>query len=236
MFLLQSRVLLPKPPGQPPRTCQSLLIDLESDPVASWFLCSLAALGGNLTGLFLNLPDLAAKWLQLLREVVPETRRVAVLWDITTGRQQLDAFTAAATAIFVELNVLEFAGATGLENALSTKPKGSPDALIQLGSPLINQMADRMAKFSAEHRLPTISPFRPFVEAGGLMSYGPNLPIMFRRGLPSYVSKVLRGAKAANLPVEQPTHFELVINLKTARALDLNVPPALLARADEVLK
>src|SRR5262245_28168622 len=236
MFLLQSRVLLPKPPGQPPRTCQSLLIDLESDPVASWFLSSLAAPGGNLTGLFLNLPDLAAKWLQLLPEVVPETRRVAVLWDITTGRQQLAAFTAAATAIFVELHVLEFAGATGLENALSTKPKGPPDALIELGSPLINQWSDRIAKFSAEFRLPAISPFRSFVEAGGLMSYGPNLPIMFRRGLTSYVSKVLKGAKAANLPVEQPTHFELVINVKTARAPHLTGTPALLARAGEVIE
>jgi putative tryptophan/tyrosine transport system substrate-binding protein len=196
----------------------------------------LAAPGGNLTGLFLDLPDLSAKWLQLVREVVPQARRIGVLWDISTGPYQLDAIKTAAKAIPVDLQILEFPDAAGMEDALSASLKGQPDALIQLGSPLINQAPDRIVKFSTEHHLPAISPFRSFVEAGGMMSYGPNLPIMFRRALPSYVSKILQGAKPADLPVEEPTHFELIINLKAAKSLALSIPTAMLARAEEVIE
>jgi putative ABC transport system substrate-binding protein len=213
-----------------------IAVDLESDPVASGFVSKLAAPGGNLTGLSLDLPDLSAKWLQLVREVVPQARRIGVLWDISTGPYQLDAIRAAAKAISVDLQIAKFRDAAGMENALSTSLKGLPDALIQLGSPLINHAADRIVKFATEGHLPAISPFRSFAEAGGLMSYGPNLPIMFHRALPSYVSKILQGAKPADLPVEEPTHFDLVINLKAAMALALSIPPALLARADEIIE
>jgi putative ABC transport system substrate-binding protein len=213
-----------------------IAVDLESDPVASGFVRSLAAPGGNLTGLFLDLPNLSAKWLQLVREVAPQARRIGVLWDNSTGPYQLDAIRAAAKAIPVDLQILEFRDAAGMENAMSTSLRGQPDALIQLGSPLINQAADRIVEFATENHLPAISPFRSFVDAGGLMSYGPNLPIMFHRALPSYVSKILQGAKPADLPVEEPTHFELVINLKAAKALTLSIPTAMLARADEVIE
>jgi putative ABC transport system substrate-binding protein len=213
-----------------------IAVDLESDPVASGFVSSLAAPGGNLTGLFLDLPGLSAKWLQLVREVVPQARRIGVLWDISTGPSQLDAIRIAAKAIPIDLQILEFRDAAGMEDALSTGLKAQPDALIQLGSPLINQAADRVVKFSTERHLPAISPFRSFVEAGGMMSYGPNLPIMFRRALPSYVSKILLGAKPADLPVEEPTNFELVVNLKTARELGITIPPAVFARATEVIE
>lgn len=158
--------------------------DLESDPVASGFVASLARPGGNITGLFLDLPGLTAKLLQLVREVVPGTQRIAVLWDANTGPYQLRAITAAAKAMSIDLHVLEFRDSTGIENALGSGLKQRPQALIQLGSPLINQAGKRIADFSAKHRLPGISPFRTFPDSGRLMSYGPNLSILFRRIAP----------------------------------------------------
>ena len=209
--------------------------DLETDPVASGLVASLARPGGNITGLFLDLPGLTGKWLQLLREVVPGARRVAVLWDANTGEYQLRAVTAAAKAVSVDLQVLEFRDSTGMESVLSAGLKERPQALIQLGSPLINAASKSTAGFSATHRLPGISPFRAFPDNGGMMSYGPNLPILFRRSA-LYVSKILKGAKPGELPVEQPTHFELIVNLKTARALGITIPQSVLLRADEVIQ
>jgi putative ABC transport system substrate-binding protein len=135
-------------------------LDLESDPVASGFVTSLAAPGGNITGLFLNAPSLTGKWLQLIREVVPDARRIAVLWDANTGEYQLRAMSAAAKAMSIDLQVVEFRNAAGMESALSAGLKERPQALIQLGSPLINQLANRIADISATHRIPAISMFR----------------------------------------------------------------------------
>lgn len=208
--------------------------DLETDPVAGGQVASLARPGGNLTGLYLNHADLAAKWLQLMTEVVPSARRMAVLWDAYTGPYQLDAIKAAAATKSVQLSVLEFRGADGLQRALDDGLKARPDALVQLGSPYVNQSAKEIADALAIHRVPGISPFRAFAENGGLLSYGVDLPVMYR-SLAPYIAKILRGAKPGELPIEQPTHFQLLVNLKAARTIGLKIPQAVQTRADEVL-
>ena len=210
-------------------------VDLETDPVASGLVTSLRKPGGNMTGLFLNHAELAGKWLQLVREVVPGARRVAVLWDANTGPYQLAAITAAAKTMGVSLQVLEIRDAAGIQGALNAGLKDRPEALVQLGSPLINAAGKTIADFLATQRLPGISPFRIFADSGGLLSYGPNLKVMYR-ALATYVSKILKGAKAGDLPIEQPTHFEFVVNLQTARALGIKLPQTVLVRADEVIE
>jgi putative ABC transport system substrate-binding protein len=210
-------------------------LDLESDPIASGYVASWAAPGGNLSGLFLDLPGLTGKWMQLIREVVPEARRIAVLWDATTGEYQLRAISAVAKTASVDLQVLEFRNAASMENALGAGLKERPQALIQLGSPLISQLGKRIAEIVAAHDVPAISQFRSFSEGGGLMSYGPVLSAWFR-ALGPYVSAILKGAKPATLPVEQPTNFELIVNAKAAAALGIKVPQSILLGADEVIE
>jgi len=210
-------------------------VDLESDPVESGFVASLARPGGNLTGLFLDLPTLCGKWLQLIGEAVPDIAIIAVLWDSKTGSHQLNAMKAAARMMSVDLMVVEFHDSVGLDAALNAGLKEHPQVLIQLGSPLINQLANRIADTLASHRVPSISPFRSFPENGGLLSYGPDLTNMYYRVAP-YVSRILKGAKPSDLPIERPIKFEFVINLKTARSLGITIPPTLLALADEVIE
>jgi putative ABC transport system substrate-binding protein len=209
--------------------------DLETEPVTSGLVASLARPGGNLTGMFLNLPGLAAKWLQLIREVVPATRRVRVLWDANTGESQLSALKAAASAISIETQVLEFRDVNGIESALNAKMGERAQALVQLGSPITNQNGKRIVDILAAQKLPAISPFRSFCDAGGLMSYGPNIPITYR-SLAPIVAKILKGASPGDLPVEQPTHFEMLVNLKAAAALGIKMPQSVLLRADEVIR
>jgi ABC-type uncharacterized transport system substrate-binding protein len=209
--------------------------DLEDDPVESGFAASIRKPGGNVTGLFLDLPDLTGKWLQFIREVVPATRRAAVLWDATTSLHQLRAIKRAAQSAMVEVHILEVRRPTEYAGVLRASMKEQPQALIQLSSPLIRQASPLVADFTLKNRLPAISMFRLFAEAGGLMAYGPDLPAFFERSA-TYVDKVLKGAKPGDLPIEQPTKFELVINLKTAKALGLTIPPSLLARADRVIE
>ena len=211
-------------------------IDLESDPVASGYVASLAAPGGNITGLFLDAPGLTGKWLQQVREVVPDARKIAVLWDAGTGEYQLRALSAAAKAMSVDLQVLEFRSAAGMESALVAGLKERPQALIQLGSPLINQLANRIAEISAAHRLPAISIFRTFPDGGGLMSYGPVLAAWFQLLGTRYVAAILKGAKAAEVPVYRPDPFELILNVKAATAMGATFPSGLLAQANEVIE
>jgi ABC-type uncharacterized transport system substrate-binding protein len=217
------------------RTVPLVVDNLEDDPVAGGYAAGIGRPGGNLTGLFLNLPDLTAKWLQLIREVMPGTRRVAVLWDTTTSSSQLHVVKTAAQAAMVELRVLEIRRPTDYASVLQTAMKERSQALIQLSSPLIRQASSLVAEFTLRNRLPAISMFRLFAESGGLMAYGPDLPAFFGRSA-SYVDKILKGAKPGDLPIEHPTKFELVINLKTAKALGLTIPPSLLQRADQVIE
>lgn len=209
--------------------------DLEHDPVESGYVASLGRPGGNVTGMFLNLPDLTGKWLQLIREVAPTARRVAVLWDATTGPDQLRAMRSAAQAAMVDLQVLEVRSPAEYPGALTSAMKGRPQALILLSSPLIRQASPLIAEFTLKNRLPAISMFRLFAESGGLLAYGPDLLAFFGRSA-SYIDKILKGAKSGDLPVEQPTRFELVLNRKTAKALGLTIPQTLLLRADEMIQ
>ena len=210
-------------------------LDLESDPIESGFVSSLAAPGGNLTGLFLDLPDLAGKWLQLITEVVPDARRIAVMWDENTGEAQLRAITSAARALSIDRRGLGFRDSPALERLLDDGLAEPPHAIVQLGSPLIYAMANRIALQLARRRIPAISLYRSFPDGGGIMSYGPVLPTWYRR-LGRYVSVILRGAKPAEMPVERPTSFELVINQKAALAMRLVIPTGMLLRADEVIE
>jgi putative ABC transport system substrate-binding protein len=209
--------------------------DLETDPVAGGLVASLARPRGNITGLFLDQAGMADKWLQLMKEVSPAAQRVAVLWDANTGPYQRNAITAAAKTMSVELRILEFRDLAGLESVLTLGLKDRPQAFVQLSSPLISQFGNRIAEFMATHHLPGISPFREFPTGGGLMSYGPNRTLFFDR-LGYYISRIAKGIPPGELPVEQPTHFEFVVNLKTAKALGIKLPISVLTRADEVIE
>ncbi len=209
--------------------------DLESDPIASGYVASLARPGGNITGLFLDAPSLCSKWLQQVKELLPNVSKIAVLWDTTTGSYQVDAIKAAAKSASIDLVVMEFRNASGIEAALHSGLKENPQAVIQLGSPLIRRAGPQIARILAAHRIPGISEFRTFADGGGLMSYGPDLIHLFRR-VGFQVAEILRGTRPADLPIERPTKFELVINLNAAKALDLLIPPTLLATADEVIE
>jgi ABC-type uncharacterized transport system substrate-binding protein len=209
--------------------------DLESDPVASGYVQSLSHPGGNLTGVFLDAPSLCGKWLQQILDVVPNAKKIAVLWDATTGSYQLNAMKTAAEARSTEIVVMEFRDNAGLDDALEQGLKQGPQAAILLGSPLIRQGGARIAQILAVRRIPAISQFRTFPDGGGLMSYGPDLIHLYRR-LGPYVAKILHGARPADLPIERPTKFELVVNLKSAKALDIAVPGSLLMNADAVIE
>jgi putative tryptophan/tyrosine transport system substrate-binding protein len=217
------------------RTIPVVALDQETEPVRAGWARTLARPGGNLTGLFLNLPILAAKWLQLLREAAPGARRVGVLWDPTTGPLQLDAVKAAAKGLGAELSVMELGRAEDLEPVLAAGSRAGIRAVLQLSSPMISGLSKQSAETLARERLPGISAFRRFADEGGLLSYGPVRVDMYRHAA-SYVDKILRGAAPGELPIEQPTHFEFVVNLKTAKALGLTMGPSLLLRADEVIQ
>jgi putative ABC transport system substrate-binding protein len=205
------------------------------DPVDSGLVASLARPGGNLTGLSVQATDLAGKRLELLREVVPGLRRLAVMVNVGNPVAVLGmrAVEVAARTLGLEVATSEIRRAEDIASAFEAL-KGRAEALLVSGDPLMTTNRVRINSLAQGARLPTIYNFREFVEAGGLMSYGPNFPDLFRRAA-EYADKILRGAKPGDLPVEQPTKFDLVVNLKTAKALGLDVPPSLLARADEVI-
>ena len=206
------------------------------DPVGTGVVASLARPGGNLTGLSLQQTDTATKRLELLREVVPGLRRLAILAHVGSPNAVLDMgeVQAAAGALGLEVVALEIRQAAEIAPAVETI-KGRVDALYVAAAPLLTTNRVRINTLALAARLPTMHTFREWVEAGGLMSYGANFPDSFRRAA-DFVDKILRGAKPADIPVEQPTKFDLVINLTTAKALGLEVPPTLLARADEVIE
>jgi putative ABC transport system substrate-binding protein len=210
-------------------------LDLESDPVENGWVRSLARPAGNITGLFLDFPDLAGKWLELLLAAAPGRNRVGVLWDSTTGSAQLAAARSAAQRFKIDLQVLEIRHSDDIEGALRRGMGAGSTALVALSSPLVSGSSKSIAEFATQNRLPAISAFREFAESGGVLSYGPNLREFYLRAA-FFVDKILRGAKAADLPIEQPTKFELLINLKTAKALGLTIPQSLLLRADEVIQ
>ena len=216
------------------RSIPIVAIDLETDPVASGWITNMARPGGNVTGFFIDLTAMSVKWLQLLREAVPSARQIALLWDPTSGTSQVEATRAAARASAISLQLVPITNWDGLGTMLNATLNES-QALVALSSPTVFQHSARLAEFTRQRRMPAIAPFRPFSEAGGLMSYGPNLELYFQRTA-FIIDRIVRGARPADIAIEQPTHFELVINVKTAKALGLTMPQALLLRADEVVQ
>jgi ABC-type uncharacterized transport system substrate-binding protein len=216
------------------RTAPIIALDLETEPISAGLIDSYARPGGNLTGFFLDQPGLVGKWLQLIGEALPGATRFAVLWDPSVPQTQMQAIERASETIGVKLRAFAME-TTALERAFDDIAKAEPNALVILSSPLVNARRAEIADLAAKARLPSITMFRGYAEAGGLMSYGPNLYALGQRAA-TYVDKILKGTKPGDLPVEQPTKFELVINLKTAKALGLAVPPSLLAQADEVIE
>ena len=208
------------------------------DPVADGFVASLARPGGNITGLSFLGPDLVPKCLSLLKEGVPKASRIAVLWQpsLNPDPKAVVALTeAAARPLGVELLVVSVPTAKNLDDAFATMAAAQTEALLVLPSVVGFEQRRSIADLAIQQRLPSMFSRRENVDEGGLMSYGANFPDLFRRGA-AYVDKILRGAKPADIPVEQPTKFELVINLKTAKTLGLEVPATLLASADEVIE
>jgi putative tryptophan/tyrosine transport system substrate-binding protein len=210
----------------------------SSDPVGTGFVASLARPGGNVTGLSNMSPDLSGKRLELLREVVPGLSRVAFLWNPDVRGNLLDykETEGAASSLRVQLQSVEVVRAEDLDRAFSAVTKGRAQALIMpAASPVGFSNRGQIASFAERNRLPSMYGLREYVDSGGLMSYGPSLPDMHRRAA-TFVDKILKGTKPADLPVEQPRKFELVINLKAAKQIGLTIPPNVLARADTVIK
>ncbi len=210
-------------------------IDLESDPVAMGFVKTLARPGGNITGVFLDLPELSGKQIEILKEVFPNLVRVAILGDSAINALQFATTESAARAFAVQPETIETRSPGGFESAFETAMKRHAKAGVLLSSPGVIGQLNQIVASSTEKRLPLISLFAEFPRAGGFMAYGPGLHEAFRR-CGAYIGKILQGANPGDLPIERPERFELIINLKTAKALGVTVPPSLLARADEVIE
>ena len=211
-------------------------VDLESDPVARGWVTSLARPGRNLTGFFLDIPEMSGKQLQFLKEVKPDLARVAVLGDPRVNETQFWAIQDAARGANLTLQSLPVKSPNDIQGVIAEAAHKRASALVALTSPLVNNSFRRIADAAVKHRLPAICLFVPgFAEAGGLLAYGPDFLDLFRRA-GSYVAMILKGAKPGELPVQRPTKFELVINLKTAKAIGLTIPPSLLQRADQVIE
>lgn len=210
-------------------------VDLESDPVAAGFVTGLARPGGNVTGVFLDGPELGGKWIELLKEAVPKLTRVAVLWDPWTGPNLLRGAEAGARTVRMQLLPLEARGPDDFAGAFRSAVDGRAGALLVLSSPVFNSARVQIAELAAKHRLPAIMPFPGFAEDGGLMAYGPHLGSMFRQAAGVMV-KVLRGARPGEIPIQPPGRFELIVNSKTAKGLGLTIPQSLLLRADRVIQ
>jgi len=210
-----------------------------SDPVTSGLVTSLSRPGGNVTGLSLLAPDLVGKGLEQLKQAVPGVNRVAVLWQPgalgkRTEQDMLKEADVAARALGMRPQFVEARGPENFDRAFADMTRARAEALTVLSSPMLASERRHLVALAAKNRLPAVYPLREFVDAGGLMAYGPNAVDMYRRAA-MYVDRILKGTKPGDLPVEQATKFELIINLKTAKALGLTIPPALLQRADQVI-
>ena len=214
-----------------------IVMGFDIDPVGSGFVVSLARPGGNITGLSRIGPEISGKQLELLKEIVPGLSRVAVVGNSTQpgNAQALKETEVAAGALSVQLKYLDVLTSNDIETAFRAAAKGNANAALVLGSPFLGSYRTQIADLAVKNRLPMIYPSPEFVEAGGLVTYGFNINDGFRRAA-TFVDKILKGAKPADLPVEQPKKFELVINLKAAKQIDLTIPPNVLARADRVIK
>src|SRR6266568_3382017 len=217
-----------------------IVFTTAADPVTSGLVTNLARPGGNVTGLSILAPELIGKRLELLTQAVPGVNRVAVLrqpgaFGERTEKDILTAAEVAAGALGVRLHFVEARGPDDFDGAFSEITRVRADALTVLPSPMLNTERRRLVDLAAKNRLPAVYEWREYVDAGGLMAYGPNLADLYRRAA-TYVDKILKGGKPGDLPVEQPAKFELIINLKTAKDLGLTISQSVLARADEVIQ
>jgi putative ABC transport system substrate-binding protein len=213
-----------------------IVMAFDDDPVGSNFVASLARPGGSITGLSTLSPEISGKQLELLKEIAPNLSRVGVLGDVTRPgiSQALREINLAADALRVHIQFLEVRDPKDIETAFRAVSKEQADAVLVLPSPITFSHRRRVIAFAEQGRLPAMFSFPEFVEDGGLMSYGANIADLYRRAA-TYVDKILKGAKPADLPIEQPTKFELIINLRAAKQIGLTVPPTVLARADRVI-
>jgi putative tryptophan/tyrosine transport system substrate-binding protein len=214
-----------------------IVMGFDNDPVGNGFVASLARPGGNITGLSTHYPEITGKQLELLKEIVPRLSRVAVFGTSTQARnpQALRETELAAGAFKVKLQYLDVLGPKDIETAFRAASKGRAEAVLVLQSPVLNSQRTQVVNLAVKSRLPAIYAAREFVEDGGLMSYGVSVTDLYRRAA-TYVDKILKGAKPADLPVEQPKKFEFIINLKAAKQIGLTIPPNVLARADKVIR
>jgi putative ABC transport system substrate-binding protein len=218
-------------------TTVPIVMASDTDPVGNGFVASLARPGGNITGLSTLAPELSGKQLELLKEIVPKLSRVTVIGISTEpgNAQRLKEIELAAGALKVKLQYLDILTSKDIETAFRAAAKGRADGVVMLGGTLFNTHRIQIVEFAVKSRLPATYTRPEYVEDGGLMTYGPSINDLFRRAA-TYVDKILKGAKPADLPVEQPKKFELIINLKAAKQIGLTIPPNVLARADKVLK
>jgi putative ABC transport system substrate-binding protein len=221
------------------QTTQSIpiVMSIATDPLGSGLVASLAHPGGNVTGTSMMAPDLVAKQLEILREVVPKVFRVALLWNPANpgSAAQVREAEGVARAMGLRLQALEARDPPEIDHAFVAMTRDRPGALVVLADAIFINQRRRIADLAAKNRLPAVYGMGDYADVGGLIIYSANLPAMHRRAA-TFVDKILKGAKPADLPVEQPNAFELVINLKTAKALGLTIPPSLLHRADEVIE
>jgi ABC-type uncharacterized transport system substrate-binding protein len=214
-----------------------IVMAVSADPVRSGLVTSLARPGGNVTGLSILAPDTGGKRLALLREALPKVSRIAVLWNAAYPAKavEFEETQRAARTLKIALQSVKVRSARDFDAAFAAILRGKPHGLIILSEPLTLAHWSQIVAFATEHRMPIVSEIREFAEAGGLLTYGASLPNLFRLAA-TYVDKILKGAKPGDLPIEQPTKFELVINLKTAKALGLPIPASLLQRANQVIE
>jgi putative ABC transport system substrate-binding protein len=209
--------------------------DLESDPVKSGLVERLSHPGGNVTGMFFDFPNFSTKWLELLGETLPGLAKIGLLWDPRTGTVQLEAVTAAARQRNLALETLKVGAPAEIDAAFQAAVEAKAQAVLALSSPIFGTIPKQVADAALSHRMPTITLFPEYADAGGLMAYGTSLPDLFRQ-VGEMAGKVLAGAKPQDLPVERPSRFELVVNLKTAAALGITVPQVVQLRADRLVE
>ena len=214
-----------------------IVMAYDNDPVASGFVASLARPGGNITGLSTHYPEITGKQLELLKEIVPKMSHLAVLGDSSEPftAQSLKETERAAKAFGVQLQYLDVKDPKDVKSALEDARKSRADAAVVLASAIFISQRSQLAELAVKNRLPAVYQASEYVEAGGLMTYGASITDLFRRAA-TYVDRILKGAKPADIPVEQPTTFELIINLRAAREIGLTIPPNVLARADRIIK
>jgi putative tryptophan/tyrosine transport system substrate-binding protein len=217
------------------RSVPIIALDLESDPVANGWATSLAHPGGNITGIFLDLPNFTAKSLQLLREVVPGAAKIGILWHPASGTLQLDAARQAAAALSVELQVFKVDKVADFEAAFHEMTQSQISGLLMLSAPVFSGNPKLLADLAILNRIPTINIFPDFAQNGGLIGYGPELQTLFAQA-GFLMGKVMTGAAISDLPVERPTRFKLITNLKTAHLIGVTMPTSILLLADEVIE